>query len=125
MKITKEFLKKFLAIVIVLAIGWLELTYESRGFNGRTEESVLDYFSRIGTGIKEVPISIPYIIISLTILYFLLKMPFFSKMQISGVTSNDKRQKSTVKEIRVTIIFGLLICAFIGGLTAIIFKGTS
>jgi len=116
-------MKRLKKIAIIACIVILIILYEIFQYNATKSNS--EGLSVTGNFMKEVPLSIPYVIISVSLLYFLGKLSFFKGIQIQQKEFFVKQKKSTTKEIIATIVFGLIVIALMIGFIAIIFNGTA
>jgi len=75
---------------------------------------------------KQVPKSIIFVILAITILYFLQKIPFFKDVQLNdsrGLFSGNKRSEVSKRNFFPTLIYFIIFFAFVVGFISIIFDG--
>ncbi len=113
-------MRKVKNILILIGLAILFVLYEMWSWSA--QESNSKQLGIIWEEMKKTPISIAYVILTIVILYFIGKLRFFEGMQIGKNDPFDRDRKSKGKEILSTIVFGLILFAFIIGFFVIMLK---
>lgn len=82
-------------------------------------ESILSGLLSLLTQIRNVPLSVVYILISAMFIYLLPRISFFKNIKFS--ISTKERKKFTVRDTWSVIIFGLIIVLIMIGFIVIMF----
>ncbi len=113
-------LKKFKNTFSIIGVMILVILYEVQQYYSR--KTVYTELTNVSEGLKKTPIvGIVYLVVAIATLYFIGNRPFFRGMQIQQQNLFiEKQRKSTGKEVLATIVFGLILFAFIAGFFIIV-----
>lgn len=108
-------MKKIKNTLSIIGAAVLIILYEIVRFN--SQKAAYRELGNLSIEMRKAPISIAYVIVAIAALYFIGNRPFFRGMQVEGeaVPFLVKNKKSTAREVFVTIIFGLILFAFVAG----------